>query len=155
VDTTDIRILEMLQEDGRRSYTAIARELGVSESNVRQRAKRLIRKGIAQIVAVANPIELGFGIMATLNLRLEGSDRTRTARLIADLPEVSYLVLCAGSADMLAEVVCRDPDHLLAVTERIAGIPGVDTLETFMYLRVVKESERWLTGGPESRLDVP
>lgn len=147
VDEIDIRILEMLQEDGRRSYTTIGRELGISEANVRQRTKRMIRDGVAQIVAVADPLGLGFAIMAAMNIRTRGGNRPRIAEQLAAFPEVSYLVLCAGSADMLAEVVCRDQEHLLQITESIETIPGVEVLETFMYLRAVKQSEHWLTGG--------
>lgn len=153
VDATDIRILEMLQEDGRRSYTTIARELGLSEANVRQRTKRMIRAGVAQIVAIADPIGLGFGIMAAMNIRTRGGNRPHIADRLAAFPEVSYLVLCAGSADMLAEVVCRDEAHLLEITEQIEQIPGVEVLETFIYLRTVKQNEHWLTGGAARMLD--
>ncbi|HZD80959.1 MAG TPA: Lrp/AsnC family transcriptional regulator [Actinomycetota bacterium] len=153
VDAIDLRILEMLQEDGRRSYTAIAGELGVSEANVRQRTKRMIGRGVAQIVAVADPISLGFGIMAAMNIRTRGGNRPEIADQIGAFAEVSYLALCAGSADMLAEVVCRDQEHLLQITEAIEKIPGVEVIETFMYLRVVKQSEQWLTSGGARLLD--
>ena len=140
VDAIDIRILEHLQEDGRRSYTAIAGEIGVSEANVRQRTKRLIRRGVAQIVAVADPIELGFGLMANVTIRVKGAGRSEISERIAAFPEVSYLVLCSGSVDMLAEVVCRDREHLLELCESIGEIPGAELGETFMYLRAVKQS---------------
>jgi Lrp/AsnC family transcriptional regulator, regulator for asnA, asnC and gidA len=147
VDAIDLRILEHLQQDGRRSYTAIAGEIGVSEANVRHRTKRLLRCGVAQIVAVADPIELGFGLMANVTIRVKGAGRTEIAERIAAFPEVSYLVLCSGSVDMLAEVVCRDREHLLELCEAIGEIPGAEFGETFMYLRAVKQSERWLAQG--------
>jgi Lrp/AsnC family transcriptional regulator for asnA, asnC and gidA len=154
VDAIDIRILEHLQEDGRRSYTAIAADIGVSEANVRQRTKRLIRRGVAQIVAVADPIELGFGLMANVTIRVKGAGRAEIAERIAAFPEVSYLVLCSGSVDMLAEVVCRDREHLLELSEAIGEIPGAELGETFMYLRAVKQSEQWLVQGAGGLLQV-
>jgi Lrp/AsnC family transcriptional regulator for asnA, asnC and gidA len=154
VDAIDLRILEHLQEDGRRSYTAIAGDIGVSEANVRQRTKRLIRRGVAQIVAVADPIELGFGLMANVTIRVKGAGRSEIAERIAAFPEVSYLVLCSGSVDMLAEVVCRDREHLLELCESIGRIPGAELGETFMYLRAVKQSEQWLVQGAGGLLQV-
>jgi Lrp/AsnC family transcriptional regulator for asnA, asnC and gidA len=154
VDTIDLRILEHLQEDGRRSYTAIAGSIGISEANVRQRTKRMLRRGVAQIVAVADPIELGFGIMANMTIRVKGSGRSDIAERIAQFPEVSYLVLCSGSVDMLAEVVCRDREHLLKLSESIGEIPGAELGETFMYLRAVKQSEQWLAQGAAGLLEL-
>jgi Lrp/AsnC family transcriptional regulator for asnA, asnC and gidA len=154
VDAIDLRILEHLQEDGRRSYTAIAGTMGISEANVRQRTKRLLRRGIAQIVAVADPIELGFGLMANITIRVKSSGRTEIAERIAAFPEVSYLVLCSGSVDMLAEVVCRDREHFLKLSESISEIPGAELGETFMYLRAVKQSERWLAQGAGGLLEL-
>jgi Lrp/AsnC family transcriptional regulator for asnA, asnC and gidA len=157
IDAVDVRILEHLQQDGRRSYTAIAKDIGVSEANVRQRTKRMLRRGVAQIVAVTDPIELGFGLMANVTIRVKGAGRAQVAERIASFPEISYLVLCAGSVDMLAEVVCRDREHLLELAEAIGGIPGVELGETFMYLRAIKQSERWLPAGAGELLrpDVP
>jgi Lrp/AsnC family transcriptional regulator for asnA, asnC and gidA len=147
IDATDVKILTLLQEDGRRSYTSMAEILGISEANVRQRTKRLLRRQIIAIVAVADPISLGFGIMASIGVHLKGPGRDRAADQIAENPEISHLVLCTGSVDLQAEVVCRDREHLLSLTERISKIPGVELGETRMYLRTVKEDEQWLTSG--------
>jgi Lrp/AsnC family transcriptional regulator, regulator for asnA, asnC and gidA len=116
VDAVDRRIVAALQRDGRRPFTSIGRELGLSEAAVRQRVARLQAAGIMQVVAVA-----------------EGR-----------LPEVSYLVLTAGSFDLLAEVVCQDNDHLLRLlSDDLADIEGVRDTETFMYLRLLKEAYTW------------
>ncbi|MEA2521995.1 MAG: Lrp/AsnC family transcriptional regulator, regulator for asnA, asnC and gidA [Actinomycetota bacterium] len=149
IDATDVKILTLLQEDGRRSYTSMAEILGISEANVRQRTKRLLRRQIIAIVAVADPISLGFGIMASIGVRLTGPGRDRAAEQVAENPEISHLVLCTGSVDLQAEVVCRDREHLLSLTERIAKIHGVELGETRMYLRTVKENEQWLTSGAD------
>lgn len=153
IDATDVKILTLLQEDGRRSYTSIAQSLGISEANVRQRTKRLLRRKIITIVAVADPISLGFAIMASIGLRLKGPGRDRAAGQVAEHAEVSHLVLCTGSVDLQAEVVCRDREHLLALTERISKIPGVELGETRMYLRTVKEDEQWLIGGADEPIE--
>ena len=144
LDRTDLRIVEHLQQDGRRPYAAIARDLGLSEANVRQRTKRMVRLGLISIVAVADAIELGFGLVGSVGVKLWGSGREAAAERIAAFPEVVYLVLCTGSVDLLAEVVCRDRQHLLETVERIAAVPDVEVRETRLYLKTVKESERWL-----------
>lgn len=144
VDELDFRIIEQLQEDGRRRYTTIAKALGVSEGTVRQRVGRLRRRGVIQIVAVADPLELGFGVVATVGLRVRGRSIQDAARRIAELPEVDYLVIVAGSVDMLVEVVCRDSAHLLRlISEDLVRLPGVECTETFTFLKRVKETHRW------------
>ncbi|HXF73420.1 MAG TPA: Lrp/AsnC family transcriptional regulator [Actinomycetota bacterium] len=144
VDELDFRIIEQLQEDGRRPYTTIAKALGVSEGTVRQRVGRLIRRGVIQIVAVADPTELGFGVVATIGVRVRGRSIQDAARRIAELPEVAYLAIVTGSVDMLVEVVCRDSAHLLRlISEDIVRLPGVECTDTFIFLKRVKETYRW------------
>jgi Lrp/AsnC family transcriptional regulator, regulator for asnA, asnC and gidA len=144
VDAVDRRILAALQRDGRRPFTSIAKELGLSEAAVRQRVARLQAAGIMQVVAVADPMTLGYKAMAMVGISVDGRALKRVAEAVERLPEVSYLVLTAGSFDMLAEVVCEDNDHLLRLlSEDLAGIEGVRETETFMYLRLVKEAYTW------------
>ena len=150
VDPVDRRIVAALQRDGRRPFTAIARDLGISEAAVRQRVARLQAAGVMQVVAVADPMTLGFKTMAMVAISVDGRARKQAAEAVAGLPEVSYLVLTAGSFDMLAEVVCEDNDHLLRLlSEDLAGIDGVRQTQTFMYLRLLKEAYTWsLADGP-------
>ncbi len=145
LDEVDVHILERLQEDGRIPFASIAQDIGVSEGTVRQRTRRMIRRGLFQIAAVADPIQLGFGMMALLTVKIASPDRHSVADKIASFPEVSYLALCAGSVDLLAEVICRDEEHLSGLCEQFLAIPGVELRETLVYLRSVKQSERWLT----------
>jgi Lrp/AsnC family transcriptional regulator, regulator for asnA, asnC and gidA len=153
VDQVDRRIVAALQRDGRRSFTSIAKELGLSEAAVRQRVARLQATGIMQVVAVADPMTLGYKAMAMVAISVDGSARKQVAEAVARLPEVSYLVLTAGSFDMLAEVVCEDNDHLLRLlSEDLAGIEGVRDTETFMYLRLLKEAYTWSVD-PEATAD--
>jgi Lrp/AsnC family transcriptional regulator, regulator for asnA, asnC and gidA len=136
----DKAIIEQLQQDGRRPYTDVAAAVGLSEAAVRQRVRKLIDSGVMQIVAVADPLRLGFSLMTLVGVRAEG-DLVKTADALAAVPEVIYVVLTTGSFDLLVELVCADHDHLLKLlNETIRTIPGVTRTETFTYLRVVKET---------------
>jgi Lrp/AsnC family transcriptional regulator, regulator for asnA, asnC and gidA len=144
VDPVDRRIVAALQRDGRRPFTVIARDLGISEAAVRQRVARLQAAGVMQVVAVADPMTLGFKTMAMVAISVDGRARKQAAEAVRRLPEVSYLVLTAGAFDMLAEVVCEDNDHLLRLlSEDLARIDGVRQTQTFMYLRLLKEAYTW------------
>jgi Lrp/AsnC family transcriptional regulator, regulator for asnA, asnC and gidA len=152
VDAVDRRIVAALQRDGRRPFTSIGRELGLSEAAVRQRVARLQATGIMQVVAVADPMALGYQAIAMVAISVDGRARKQVAEAVGRLPEVSYLVLVAGSFDMLAEVVCEDNDHLLRLLEDLAGIEGVRATQTFMYLRLLKEAYTWSVA-PEAAAD--
>lgn len=136
-------IIEQLQEDGRRPYTHIAKAVGLSEAAVRQRVQQLIEAGVLQIVAVTDPITLGFHRMAMIGVKVEGDVRA-AADAVADIPDVDYVVLTAGSFDLLLEVVCEDDDHLFAlINDKIRAIPGVHTTETFIYISLRKQTYTW------------
>jgi Lrp/AsnC family transcriptional regulator for asnA, asnC and gidA len=152
LDRVDLSIVAALQQDGRRPFTRIAKDLGISEAAVRQRVARLQALGAMQIVAVADPMRLGYKTMAMVAISVDGRSLARVAEAVRQLPEVSYLVLTAGAHDMLAEVVCEDNDHLLRLlSEDLAGIDGIRETETFMYLRLLKEAYTWsLTGAAEA-----
>jgi len=145
LDDLSKAIVEQLQEDGRRSYAAIGKAVGLSEAAVRQRVQRLTDSGVVQIVAVTDPLQVGFRRQAMIGLRCEG-DLEDVADALAELPEVDYVVITAGGFDLLVEVVCEDDDHLLEVlNQKIRGLPGVRTTETFVYLRLRKQLYNWGT----------
>jgi len=138
-------IIEQLQQDGRRPYAAIGKAVGLSEAAVRQRVQRLVDSGVIQIVAVTDPLTVGFPRAAMIGIRCEG-DMTAVADQLEVLTEVSYLVITAGQYDLLVEVVCEDDDHLLEIiTKRIRAIPGVTHTETFVYLKLRKQIYTWGT----------
>jgi Lrp/AsnC family transcriptional regulator for asnA, asnC and gidA len=139
------RIIEELQQDGRRSYAALAKSVGLSEAAVRQRVQRLIDAGVMQVVAVTDPLQVGFTRQAMVGLRVEG-DLMAVADRLAEIDEVDYVVITAGSFDILLEVVCEDDDHLLRLlSERIRSLPGVRDTETFVYLKLAKQTYAWGT----------
>jgi len=145
LDDVSKRLVEELQRDGRRSYADLAKSVGLSEAAVRQRVRRLLDDGVMQIVAVTDPATVGFARQAMVGIRAEGDLREIAKRLSA-LPELEYVVLCAGSFDILVELVCEDDEHLLSLLdEAIRSIEGVRETETFIYLRLVKQTYAWGT----------
>jgi Lrp/AsnC family transcriptional regulator for asnA, asnC and gidA len=145
LDATSKAIIEQLQQDGRRPYATIARAVGLSEAAVRQRVQRLIDAGVMQIVAVTDPLGVGFRRQALIGLRVEG-DLNAVADRLAETPEVDYVVITAGSFDLLVEIVCEDDEHLFSLlNDKIRSIPGVRATETFVYLRLRKQTYTWGT----------
>ena len=143
LDEVSKAIIEQLQQDGRRSYAAIGKVVGLSEAAVRQRVQRLIDSGVMQIVAVTDPLELGFARQAMVGVRVNGPLEPVADR-IAELGEVDYVVVTAGAYDILVEVVCESDEHLLElISERLRTIEGVAATETFMYLRLRKQTYSW------------
>ncbi|MGH3368287.1 MAG: Lrp/AsnC family transcriptional regulator [Nocardioidaceae bacterium] len=143
LDDVSKAIIEQLQQDGRRPYAAIGKVVGLSEAAVRQRVQRLLEHDVMQIVAVTNPLELGFHRQAMVGIRAEG-ELESIADKLAEMDEIDYVVITAGSFDLLAEVVCESDEHLLEVlSTRIRAIPGVTTTESFVYLRLRKQTYAW------------
>ncbi|HEY3165541.1 MAG TPA: Lrp/AsnC family transcriptional regulator [Candidatus Limnocylindrales bacterium] len=146
VSELDKRIIEHLQQDGRRPFTQIAADLGVSEAAVRARTNRLVERGILQVVGVTDPLKLGFQQMAMIGIRCEADHLMSVAAKCAEMPEVDYVVITAGTYDILIETVCEDNEGLLRfLAERLRTIEGVRDTETFVYLRMVKQSYQWGT----------
>jgi len=145
LDEVSKHLVEELQRDGRRSYADLAKAVGLSEAAVRQRVRRLLDEGVMQIVAVTDPATVGFSRQAMVGIKAQGDLREIAKRLSA-LPELEYVVLCAGSFDILVELVCEDDERLLSLLdESIRSIEGVRETETFIYLRLVKQTYAWGT----------
>ena len=145
LDEISKSIIEQLQADGRRSYAEIGKAVGLSEAAVRQRVQRLTESGVMQVVAVTDPMQLGFYRQAMVGIRVSGDTTTVIDRL-ASIKAVDYLVLTAGNFDILAEVVCENDDDLIdLLNKEIRGIPGVQSTETFVYLKLEKQFYNWGT----------
>jgi Lrp/AsnC family transcriptional regulator, regulator for asnA, asnC and gidA len=138
------QIIEQLQQDGRRSYAAIGKAVGLSEAAVRQRVQRLLDLGVMQIVAVTDPMSLGFRRQAMIGVRCSG-DLQQVADLLASMEAIDYVVITAGSFDLLVEVVCEDDDQLLEILGEVRSLPGVTTTETLVYLKLRKQTYHWGT----------
>lgn len=145
LDDVNKRIIEQLQGDGRMSYATLAKVVGLSEAAVRQRVQRLLDGGVMQIVAVTDPLTLGFARQVMIGLKVQGDLRSVASRL-AEIREVDYVVICAGAYDLLAELICTDDEHLLSLlNDQIRAIPGVTDTETFVYLKLTKQTYAWGT----------
>lgn len=145
LDDVSKAIIGRLQTDGRAAYSAIARDIGLSEAAVRQRVQRMLDADILQIVAVTDPAQVGFDRQAMIGITIRG-DITVVADQLSQMAEVAYVVLTAGRFDVLVEVVCADDEHLLELlTGRIRDIDGVTDTETFMYLKLAKQRYDWGT----------
>jgi len=144
LDAISRSIIEQLQQDGRRSYAAIGKAVGLSEAAVRQRVQRLTDSGVMQIVAVTDPMQVGFTRAAMIGIGVRG-DLQRAVEAVEALPAVTYAIVTAGQYDLLAEVVCEDDEHLLGVLSDIRQIPDVTKTETFVYLKVRKQTYSWGT----------
>jgi Lrp/AsnC family transcriptional regulator for asnA, asnC and gidA len=145
LDAVSLAIIEQLQEDGRRPYAAIGKAVGLSEAAVRQRVQKLLDQGVMQIVAVTDPLTVGFRRQAMVGINVEG-DVESVADALAAMSECEYVVMTAGSFDLMVEIVCEDDDHLLEViSKRIRAIPGVRSTESFVYLKLKKQTYMWGT----------
>ena len=145
LDDINKQIIEHLQRDGRMSYATLAKTIGLSEAAVRQRVQRLLDGGLMQIVAVTDPLTLGFARQAMVGVKVIGDLRV-VADQLAKIPEVDYVVICAGGYDLLVELVCTDDEHLLdLLNEKVRAIKGVLSCKTFMYLKLAKQTYAWGT----------
>lgn len=140
LDEIDINIIAILRQDGRAPFSQIAEQLNVSPGMIRMRYNRLVETGVLKVVAISNPLQMGYNTMALIGIRADGQKLLEIAEKIAALDEVIYLIVTSGSYDIITEVICRDHAHLLQfLTERLYQIDGVRESETFMHLKIVKE----------------
>ena len=142
LDDIDRAIVEALQSDGRLPYTRLGQAVGLSEAAVRQRVQRLIDAEVMQVVAVTNPLSIGYKRMALIGVRCEG-DTSAIAAALEAWDEIEYLVITAGSFDIMCEVVVADDANLLELTNRLRTLTGVRSTETFVYLDLVKQTYAW------------
>ncbi|ORM25932.1 Lrp/AsnC family transcriptional regulator [Williamsia sp. 1135] len=145
LDDISKQIIEELQADGRRSYASVGKAVGLSEAAVRNRVQRLSDAGVMQIVAVTDPLQVGFARQAMIGIRCTG-DTGELAEALAQVKEIDYVVLTAGSFDVVIEVVCENDEHLLEVlNKKVRSQPGVTGTETLVYLKLVKQQYNWGT----------
>jgi Lrp/AsnC family transcriptional regulator for asnA, asnC and gidA len=140
LDETDRFIVEAMRRDGRVAFSQIAEQLNVSAGMIRLRYNRLVEQGYLRVVAISNPLRMGYKSMTMIGIRVDGSKLLEAAEKISKLEEVVYLVVTSGRFDIFAEVVCRDQDHLLEfISSKLSVIEGVRESESFMHLKIMKE----------------
>jgi Lrp/AsnC family transcriptional regulator for asnA, asnC and gidA len=144
-DDIDKAIIRELQIDGRIAYAQLGPKVGLSQAAVRQRVQRLIENGVMQVVAVTNPLMLGFNLQAMIGVHAEGDLRS-IAEKLSEVPEIDYVVIVSGRFDLLVEVVCAGNEELLTlVADVIRSVPGVRSTEIFTYLHLQKQTYSWGT----------
>ena len=140
LDAIDYEIIASLQEDGREAFAQIADRLHVSPGMIRSRYNRLVDMGILRVVAITNPLQMGFHTMALIGIKVEGGKLMEVANKIVELKEVIYQIIVSGSFDIIIEVMCRDQSDLLKfLADRLYKIPGIRETESFIHLKIMKE----------------
>jgi Lrp/AsnC family transcriptional regulator for asnA, asnC and gidA len=142
MDELDFAIIAQLQDDGRRSYTQIARALNVSVGTIRNRTARMVDVGIVRFICRPDAYRVGFHTPANIKVSIRPSALIEEAvQEISKFPEVYYLALVAGEYDLDIDVMCRDQEHLTnLITQRLQKVKGVDATVTGVILRVYKLS---------------
>jgi Lrp/AsnC family transcriptional regulator for asnA, asnC and gidA len=147
LDVVDRQIVAALQAEGRRPFSRIAADIGVGESVVRYRVQRLEAAGILQIVGIADPLKIGFDLMALIGVRVVAGQLDSVVEAAKAIPETSYVASLAGAYDLVVEVVCRDTSHFgELLTKRLAHLPGVAQTESFLILEIHKMAYGWGVG---------
>jgi Lrp/AsnC family transcriptional regulator for asnA, asnC and gidA len=153
LDELSVAIIQRLQYDGRRPFTDIADELGVSEATVRRRVKQLMEEGVLQIVGIVEPQLIGWDAAGMIGVTVERGRIDDVADQIAQFPEVSYLFMASGEFDLFVEVFCEDMETFVSfLNNKLHGVPGVSRTQTFMILKMYKLSYRWGEAEPQ-RID--
>jgi Lrp/AsnC family transcriptional regulator, regulator for asnA, asnC and gidA len=146
LDEVDRKIIEHLQQDGRKPYTEIAASVGVSEGTIRYRTVKLLEAGVLRIVAIPDALKLGFQLMASIGVRVEPKQLDKVADIVAELNEVTYVAYSTGTFDLVLEVVLEDTKKLLDfISNTLYQIDGVREAETSLILKVRKISYKLST----------
>lgn len=139
MDALDHAIVEYLQIDGRMRFTEIAKSLDVTEGTVRNRVAKLLEEKAIHIIGVLDPHRMGYQAPAIIGVSIQPPHLEHAAAEIAELDEVSYLIMVAGGFDLMVEVLCRDRVHLAAfLREKLMQVPGVQRTQTFFILHTYK-----------------
>lgn len=140
LDDSDRFIIEAMRQDGRVAFAQIAQQLNVSPGMIRVRYNRLVEMGLIKVVAITNPLRMGYTTMAMIGIRTDGEKMLDVAKKVSEFDEVIYLIVVSGRYDIIAEVVCLDHSDLLRfLTEKLYLVDGVRESESFMHLKIEKE----------------
>lgn len=142
LDATDLQIIAALQINGRANHADLAKVIDLSQAAIRLRVNRLIESGVLDIVAVTDPLSIGFTVQAMVGITVDG-DIEEISQKIGALDSAVYVVLTAGRFDLLVEVLCADNNHLVEILNELRALDGVVTLEAHTYLRLAKQTYAW------------
>jgi Lrp/AsnC family transcriptional regulator, regulator for asnA, asnC and gidA len=146
LDKLDCRMIRLLQIDGRMSNIAIAQNLGISEYTVRNRLKRLLGNKTIKIVAVANPIDLGFEIAGNLKIKIDLKKADQVLKSLKKIDELIWVALTTGGTDIDVDFIARSLKEFQdLIFKKISGIDGVLSTETSLMVDLVKDKYDWGT----------
>lgn len=145
IDDIDRDLIRILQADGRTSYSQLSRVVGLSDAACRQRVKRLLDTGVIDIVAVSDPIKIGLGHGSLLGINIIGDTR-KVANEVGMLDDAVYVVMTTGRFDLMVEIVTRDDESFIDVTNIIRMMDGVTRVESLPYLAITKQTYDWGVG---------
>jgi Lrp/AsnC family transcriptional regulator for asnA, asnC and gidA len=145
LDATDFTIIRILQNDGRAAFTAIAKQLGISEGSVRNRVGQLIDSKVLRIIGVADPMALGYDAYAMIGVKIaSGHDPEKAAHYFRDREEVTYVLFVAGRYDLLIEVICETHDQLaLFLRKHCYSRDDLASVEPMVGLAMYKNMLKW------------
>lgn len=138
-DDVDRGVLHALQLDGRRPFRDIARELGVAEATIRSRVKRLRDSGVLRVIGFIDPSALGYGVLASVLVRVLPAHHEETAETLASWPEAMYVSSCVGGADLYVQVLCENQTQLYdLISKRMSCLHGIISTEVLVEIKVHK-----------------
>jgi Lrp/AsnC family transcriptional regulator, regulator for asnA, asnC and gidA len=144
LDEIDQRVIRILQADGRKPNTEIARELRVSETTVRKRISQLVSRGLINIVAVPTPRAVGMNLSAIIGISVELPKLHAISGELKRQREVRYCGVSTGRYDIIVEAFFFDQRHFLDfISTRLGRMEGITGLETSVILDIVKFSYEW------------
>ena len=151
LDPLDMKVVSLLQHDGRASNAEIARRLGVSEGTIRRRIGSLTSAGVIRVVAVTNPFAVGLNTLVLIHLSVEVTAWRSVADALVKMPETRYVAYSTGEHDMTIEALFpSNHELLLFLRDRLSQVPGIVRVETTIQLEVLKRNyEWWPRGGGE------
>jgi Lrp/AsnC family transcriptional regulator for asnA, asnC and gidA len=141
LNSVDRRMVSLLQKDGRMPIVTIAKELGVSETTARSRLKRLLADNVIKVVAVSNPIRLGFEIIGNIKLSIDLKKKDAILQALKNIDALNYVALTTGGNDIDIEFIAGSlSEFKTLVFERISQIDGVNSVETSLIVEIIKDT---------------
>jgi Lrp/AsnC family transcriptional regulator for asnA, asnC and gidA len=147
LDKTDRQLVEILQDDARRTNLEIGEMLGVSGVTVKRRIDSLIDREVIRVVAVANPFKIGYGLIVIIGLRVDRSRLQQVEKHVSELGQVRFLGVTMGHYDLMLEAWFRtNEDMVRFMTDTLASVPGIDSADSFQVIRLSKYTYDWGKG---------
>ncbi|MEM2902507.1 MAG: Lrp/AsnC family transcriptional regulator [Candidatus Bathyarchaeia archaeon] len=140
LDEIDRKILNLLQEDARRSFKDMAQRAGVSEATVFVRVRKLVKNGVIKAFkAILDPAIVGKGTLAFIMVKANPSEYTNVLQKLKDMRDVYEIYDVTGPNYAILKVRTESPERLAELIDQVGAIRGVESTETSMVLRNVKE----------------